>query len=152
MKKPYLVCVVSIVVAGGVSAGTVEQGLAGCAGIDGEQQRLACFDALARDVVTPAQGATPPVADGPSTHAFGLEHKDPNLGGTSELRATLSAVKKTALGRMVLILDNGQVWQQKDSKTLLLHEGDAVLIERGALSAFYLSADGNKRIAVARVK
>ena len=152
MRQQFLAVLVLMGVTGVVLAGTVEQGLADCAGIDAEQQRLVCFDTLARDVATGPKPVTSEPPEEPSTETFGLEHKDPNLGGDSELRAIVTGINKTTLGKMMLTLDNGQVWQQKDSKTLLLREGDAVLIERGALSAFYLSADGNKRIAVARVK
>lgn len=152
MRQQFLAVLVLMGVTGAVSAGTVEQGLADCAGVAGEQQRLACFDALARNVAVGPDPVAPASPDEPSTEQFGLEHKDPNLGGESELRAVVTGVKKTTLGKMTLTLDNGQVWQQKDSKTLLLHEGDTVLIERGALSAFYLSAGGNKRISVSRVK
>jgi len=169
MKHQHLTALVFVFVASVASAQTIENSLAACAVVSDQQQRLECFDALARDVgaspgsralgqsKTPSnsrENVAPPVTstDESSMALFGLEHKDPNAVGPSELSAVVSGIRKSALGRMTLTLDNGQVWQQKDDKTLILHEGDAVLIERGFMNAFYLSAGGNKRIAVARAR
>lgn len=152
MRRKLLVIPLLVCAAGVAVAGSVEQELAGCTEMTGEQKRLACFDALAQDVAARSKAAASGEAGTPLTRTFGLEHKDPNAGGASELRAVVAGIKKSVLGRMVLTLDNGQVWQQNDSKTLLLHVGDDILIERGALSAFYLSSDGSKRISVSRIK
>lgn len=150
-------------------AQTIEERIADCAGESDHQQRLACFDLLARDVasgsgrvarekdqpssVSPAGSVTPPGSPGHSSvEKFGLEHKDKNGDLAEELQAQVMEIYKDALGKMLLILDNGQIWQQKDTRTLIIHKGDSVLIERGFMSAFYLTANKKKRIRVARIK
>lgn len=149
-------CLVILVLACGAgvaTAQTIENRLADCAGVEDEQQRLACFDDLVSSL-RPAEGqvapAAPPVTA--STEAFGLEHKNVNADRAGELQAKVTGIYKNSLGQMLLILDNGQIWQQKDSKTLIIHKDDLVLIERGFMSAFYLTAKDKKRIKVARVK
>ena len=74
---------------------------------------------------------------------FGLELdvKDALQSVTSEV----TAERANAKGGLVLTLANGQVWQQMDGQKLFLDVGDTVTIERGALSAFYLTRDGKGR-------
>ena len=147
-------------------AQSIEDRIAACAKVSGSQHRLACFETLAADVagqVEPeaddAMTGSPPYSTSGSESSsqstedkFGLEHKSKNEGLADELRAQVSEIYKDGLGKMLLILNNGQIWQQKDTKTLIIHKGDAVRIERGFMSAFYLTANDRKRISVARVK
>jgi hypothetical protein len=159
-----LTCIATV-----ASAQGIEDRITGCAGVNDQQQRLACFDTLAMDVasgsglVAQQHGlrstdypASPVARSGKSSQSsedqFGLEHKDKNEGLADELRAQVTEIYKNKLGKMLLILDNGQIWRQKDTKTLIIHKGDSVLIERGFMSAFYLTANDKKRINVARVK
>lgn len=54
---------------------------------------------------------------------------------------------------MIITLDNGSQWQQKDSQPLRLTVGMEVTIESGFLGAFFLSHDGvNRRIKVKRTR
>lgn len=136
----------SIALAGMASAALaqdLEDRLLSCAGVAQQQERLACYDALSGAVNNRTGEAEP-------TGQFGLEHKTPEQ--VPEIKARVARIDKDALGKMVFTLDNGQTWQQKDSKPLIVHQGDEVLIERGALSAFYLSAGDNRRIQVARIR
>lgn len=56
-------------------------------------------------------------------------------------------------GKLILTMDNGQVWYQTDTVSLILNENDKVYIERGALGSFFLSKDNaRKRIRVKRRK
>ena len=137
-SRHYLALLVLAHAATAVGAQPLEDRLVDCAGVEEEAQRLACYDNLA----APLRAS--------DKDAFGLEHKTPEP--VAEIEARVSAIGRDALGKMVFTLDNGQTWQQKDSKRLIVHEGDAVTIERGALSAFYLSAGDNKRISVSRIK
>ncbi|TPH15692.1 hypothetical protein [Litorilituus lipolyticus] len=71
----------------------------------------------------------------------------------TEITATVTKVTKLMRGQLKIALDNGQVWQQKDSGKLRLEEGQEILLETGALNAIYLKkVDENKRIRVRRVK
>ncbi len=156
------------------AANTTEKRIADCAGINDNQQRLVCFDALARDLESqsdrltkqqvqsqesPVSSAGPeastestaPLDPSPS-QKFGLEHKQSTSELPGNIQAIVTELKRNAYGQLILRLDNGQTWQQKDSKTIIIHKGDLVFIERGVLGAFYLKAGGRKLIKVARVK
>jgi len=166
--RQYLAILVLTCGATIASAQTIESRVTDCAGVTDSQQRLACFDALAIDLASGVKQAAqehdpstsssvdPDTMSGSSGHSsdekFGLEHKDERKGQAKELQARVSGIYKNTLGQMILMLDNGQIWQQKDTKTLIIDTGDPVLIERGFMSAFYLSARDKKRISVARVK
>ena len=146
--KPRQYLALLVLTGAAVTAGaqSPEEGLADCAGVADQQLRLACFDKLAARYA-PGPGVA---VDTEPREQFGLEHKAPEP--VAELAARVTGIDKNALGKMVFTLDNGQAWQQKDSKRLVVQTGDEVRIERGALSAFYLSAGGNRRIQVARVR
>ena len=56
-------------------------------------------------------------------------------------------------GKLVLTLDNGQVWSQVDSSSLHLRTGDKVRIRRASLGSYLLGTSGsNKTIRVRRSK
>ncbi|MBR9791850.1 MAG: hypothetical protein GYB58_08895 [Gammaproteobacteria bacterium] len=70
-----------------------------------------------------------------------------------ELTATISQLSETARGKLLITLDNGTQWQQKDSQPMQLDPGMEVTIESGFLGAFFLSHDGvNRRIKVKRIR
>ena len=131
---------------GSVSAQTTEERLIGCANIADQEQRYTCFDDLANDVKSKVN------SDKTSSQEFGLEHKEMTKGLAETQQAIVKKLTKNAYGAMVLTLENGQVWEQKDTRKMTIHHGDTVLIERGSMSAFYLTAQGNKRMRVARVR
>jgi hypothetical protein len=64
---------------------------------------------------------------------------------------------RTAAGRLIIVLDNGQVWAQRlgDSQDVRLRDGDKpdVTIRRGALSGYRMElSDPNVTIVVERLK
>ena len=70
-----------------------------------------------------------------------------------EVTATITQLGETARGKLLITLDNGMQWQQKDSQPMRLDTGMEVTIESGFLGAFFLSHDGvNRRIKVNRVR
>ena len=67
------------------------------------------------------------------------------------LSAQISAIQKDQRGKFSITLDNGQIWQQTDSKSVLLREGDSVVLEKGLLGAFFLKeVSSSSRIRVER--
>lgn len=82
---------------------------------------------------------------------FGLEQKI--LAKKRQELASVSAkvlkVRKDAYGKLTLILDNQQIWKLAE-KGLRLSKGHQVVIERGALGAFYLKKQGSSRKARAK--
>lgn len=66
--------------------------------------------------------------------------------------AEISAIDKTAYGKLVLSLSNGQIWRQLDSKRTTLRPGDKVRISSAVSGSFLLSkASGGTSIRVRRI-
>ena len=61
------------------------------------------------------------------------------------LSGTVSRLQQSGYDKVVITLDNGQVWRQVDASSLRLRVGDSVEIERGAIGSFMLQKKGSKR-------
>jgi hypothetical protein len=61
------------------------------------------------------------------------------------LSATVTKLQQYSYGKVLITLDNGQLWKQIDTSNLRLRAGDAVVIERAALGSFMLKKQGSKR-------
>jgi hypothetical protein len=61
------------------------------------------------------------------------------------LSATVTRLQQYAYDRVLITLDNGQVWKQVDTSSLRLRVGDAIDIERASLGSFMLRKQGSKR-------
>ena len=61
------------------------------------------------------------------------------------LSATVTKLQKYSYDRVLITLDNGQVWKQVDASNLRLRVGDAVDIERASLGSFMMRKKGSKR-------
>ena len=162
-------------------ADSLEESIRHCRTLESEQARLACYDAVelaprpadaaASRSVAPAlvpsaaptgtgtAAATPTApasATAPEPGAasdFGREHWEASRQTPDSIRASVSSVARGGYGKLVVTLDNGQVWQQRGSEKFQLREGDAVVIERGALNSFFLSkVDGTSRLRVSRLR
>ena len=160
----------------GASAGNP---LSDCRSIAGDDARLVCYDALAdkqaQSVSTPepdgqspataaiAAAAAPPAPAAlppPSPEElFGrnaVQSDDAvrsagGVGRLEEITATLAGVHVAPYGKLVLMLDNGQVWSQIDTTTLDVKNGDEVRIRRASLGSYLLTpADSNRAIRVRR--
>jgi hypothetical protein len=69
--------------------------------------------------------------------------------GTTEvdqMAARVSEVRKSATGKAIITLDNGQVWKQIDSSRLRLSSDDQVTIRRASLGSFMLYKTGSKSL------
>lgn len=75
--------------------------------------------------------------------------------GESELKfveARVTQVNRTAVGKLQIVLDNGQVWRQLDSRSLQLKENSMVLIRAASLGSFLLEKlPGSRSIRVKRI-
>ncbi len=84
---------------------------------------------------------------------FGYEHKRQANDLIQTLNIGVTKVSKTPFGKMIITLDNGQVWRQTDKVRLKIESGQTVSIERGMLGSFFMGTDEvTKRIRVKRVK
>jgi pyruvate/2-oxoglutarate dehydrogenase complex dihydrolipoamide acyltransferase (E2) component len=61
------------------------------------------------------------------------------------ISAQITRLQQYDYDKVVISLDNGQVWKQIDSSSLRLRVGDDVAIERAALGSFMLKKSGSKR-------
>lgn len=73
--------------------------------------------------------------------ATGVEELD-------QIEATIARIDKTASGKTVITLDNGQVWLQTDSRRVRLSEEDKITIHRASFGSYML----RKEDTVLRVK
>ena len=111
--------------------------------------------------VTPAGPAAAPAAAAATTATAGLSQED-LFGQTSDevertveeatgderidsLSATVTKLREYTYDKMLITLDNGQVWKQIDTSNLRLRVGDTIDIERASLGSFLLRKKGSKR-------
>lgn len=109
----------------------------------------------------PAAAAAPAPAAAPDPVAeFGmnpeLEAKKPEEERKKELRevsALVVEVSKRTRGELVVTLDNGQVWTEKDAEPYLrVKVGDTVVIKRNRMGGYRLVGRGNRSSAVTRIE
>ncbi len=136
MCRRSTACVLTLsacIVAATAGAGQpLPQALQACTRLTQDSDRLACFD---REV-------------GALSGAAATEPAKP----AEELTAHLRTVTRNAAGREVFTLDNGQVWQQAETRARFeAHAGEAVKITRGALGSFWLSVDAHNQTRVERI-
>ena len=138
--------------------------LARCAAITSDPVRLACFDALARELerrpgAEPAAPAQRESADAAarteSEDAFGAEL----LGGREapgleEIESRLIGEFTGWQGNTTFRLENGQVWRQAERGRLVFRaDAPLVTIRRGAFGTYRLSIEGvNRAVRVRRVE
>lgn len=61
------------------------------------------------------------------------------------LNAEVTRLQQSGYDKVLITLDNGQIWRQVDSSSLRLRVGDAIEIERAALGSYMLKKRGSKR-------
>ena len=132
-----------------------EDALTECRQIEELEQRVACYDDFV-DSRHPAQPRAVPDAQS----LFGTDDAEAKrivettlaIDQIDQIEATVNDVSKSASGKLIASLDNGHVWRQLDSKTLLLDKGDVVIIREASLGSFLLEkASGSRSIRVKRV-
>jgi hypothetical protein len=118
-----------------------------CSSISDSTERLRCFDRAAPR----AKEALIPKAED-----FGKP--PPRPPEVMQLAATVREFTKTARGRALFVLDNGQTWRQlegDDAQVLEPAPGTTlkVTIARGAFGSYYLTIEGrNGLIRVRRIE
>jgi hypothetical protein len=86
-----------------------------------------------------------------------LRHKQKQAGITAappeDMTGKVAAIANQRLGKLVVTLDDGQVWAQQEVPDFTLQVGDAVTIRRGVLGALWMvSPSGHDQVRVQRVK
>jgi hypothetical protein len=136
--------------------------LAQCRAVADATARLACYDAIpvaAASAPEPLQAAPPVVAATATAAAAAPAAPSPEemFGRTStevrqatrteleELTASVTAVQVNYGGKLLVQLDNGQVWSQVDTASLSLRPGSQVRIRRASLGSYMLTEVGHSR-------
>lgn len=71
----------------------------------------------------------------------------------SEVTGSVAAVSRGPDGRLVVTLENGQVWREiSPNASVRLQTGDTVRIERGSLGSFLLVAPNKRSTKVTRIR
>lgn len=160
---------------------TLEE-LNACAAIADGAQRLACYDAAAPklratlnaatdedrvtlfglDLFGGGEGVASSRGEATRPEDFGKRGAAPETqvvesgGVITEITLPLVDVSRNGAGYDVFVLENGQVWRQKERSTLTLPRnvtGVKVTIRQGMLGAYYLKREGqNKSVPVERMK
>lgn len=88
--------------------------------------------------------------DNDSEELFGKPSQP--LTTRTEIESTVRKVAKSAHRKLVITLDNQQIWQQLDSGAMRLHAGDTVTIKSAMLNSYQLrKTSGGKSIRVRRI-
>ena len=98
-----------------------------CAEIESAEERLACYDAAA--------GAGEAV--GTADDEFGSQKTKQEIEGDS-LTSGVAGVDKDAYGKLIVSLENGQIWRQVESKRFMVKVGQVVEIRHGTLGSYKL--------------
>jgi hypothetical protein len=150
-----------------------------CAGVKDDSARLACFDrqtalkhaapAGAPQAVAAqpqAGGAPRPSAAAPTAQPAPPQPSvtEPNAGFANidtpntrprpaPITATITQFVPMPGGDVAFRLDNGQLWQQTDSRSYLnAHVNDHITITKSALGAFFLTTSDRLHIRVKRIQ
>ncbi len=165
-----------------VAQGALPESVRGCAAIDDDGKRLACYDAAvsladaqvakateARKIAAAERAkvlAEKVEADRLVALAADEKAKVDNFGVGSvdvqdrpasaiaaakseleNLEATVTSVFYTPTKKLLLALDNGQIWRQTDSSSSpLMRVGDKVEIKKGILGGFRMKLLRQKRM------
>ena len=154
-------------------------GFESCGQVSDDKERLACFDhelALLKErkqtlapesAAARASGESPAVARRPPPlpeltpeQAMGLTpgkilelQGGPSATKLNELSAKIEGVWVNSARREVFKLKNGQVWSQVEPDlNFTVQPGDTVVITRGALDSFFMSANTHMNTRVRRAQ
>jgi hypothetical protein len=134
-----------------LSADSLPPAIEACASLRLDSERLACFDktvtALKTGVGTVAVSAENMFgANSETSQATGTQ-QDVKREELKKISGTVTSLRATDDGMIVLELDNGQVWRQVDSDVrMMVSKGDLVTIVRASLGTFRI-ADKTGRFA-----
>jgi hypothetical protein len=158
--KSIIHAVVLLSLAGAAwAASPTPEDLRRCAAIADSNARLACFDQLSGSAPPAASKKAPPAAPvaaapaaapaapvaAPAAASLGDEslpktHDDRAQAGPTSMTAQITAVLETQGNMFRITLDNGQVWQTQEGRSMFtVRVGDTVRIDRRSLGSYLIS-------------
>lgn len=170
------VATIALLVAAGAApaAAQSQQDLLKCARIVNAAERVQCYDrvvaqfsAEAKRVVAETETAAKKLAEEEAAAAqvraeaerrarFGTEGLGTDASGerTQQIEATITEGFTDREGRVVFLLENGQIWRQTDGPFRgPVRPGTAVTIKRGTLGNYMLTFAGqNRSVPVRRIR
>ncbi|WP_129794473.1 hypothetical protein [Sphingosinicella sp. CPCC 101087] len=137
-----------------------------CRAVQGEAERLACYDAAVAAFETAEQNNEVVVMDRqqvrrtrrslfglvlPDLDIFGDNQVD-EVEGVSELETTIRSVREDGYGKWVFVLEDGARWRQLDSRELAREPrpGNTIRIRRAAMGSYLANIEGQVAIRVRR--
>ena len=70
-----------------------------------------------------------------------------------ELSAVVTSIEVVGHGKLVVSLDNGQVWRQNNAPSIRLKVGDTIVVRKAAFGSFKMKKDtANASMRVTRVR
>jgi hypothetical protein len=154
MRHTFVLACISAFIAGPVHGQAARDALSEsskCAGITGSPERLKCFD-------TAVQRAKDALGEQPAKEDDFGKPPPPRTNEIAQITATVLELARTARGRAVFILDNGQTWRQLDADGTEVRDPAPgkvlnVTIAKGVLGSYNLTLEGrNALIKVRRLK
>jgi len=122
-----------------------------CAALLRDSERLACFDkavaALRSGTGTEAVTAENMFGANSETSLASPDQRDVKREELKRIRGTVTSLRSTDDGMIVVELDNGQVWRQVDTDIrMMISTGDVLTIVRASMGTFRI-ADKSGRFA-----
>jgi hypothetical protein len=131
--------------------GSLADGLRQCAAIADMTKRTACYDTLA----TSAQ-QTPSSFGRETTNQARADRRSEESDEIQGIAAKITNYTFTPFGKFVVVLDNGQIWQEQEGDSDRAHlsgTGNTISISRGAFGSYAaVINDGHHQFKVTRVK
>jgi hypothetical protein len=147
-----VIAVSGICVAAAHSAEPLPGHLKPCVSLQRDAERLACYDKAVATLLSGDDSATPVSAENMFGASTGISRPEGEQAHVKreELRqisGTVTSLRHTDDGMIVVELDNGQVWRQQDAQVkMMMAPGDPVTIVRASLGTFRI-ADKTGRFA-----
>lgn len=168
------VSLVSVGAAWAETAGAPTDSVYACAAIAEDSARLACFDAAVSELRSKEQAGLIQTVDVakikeiekeafgfsmPSLPALFNRSSGADKATKEEAIEEITAGVKSAriqgvTGRVIVVLDNGQTWEQIDTtkpNAMALRKAKEARVRKAALGSFMMTVDGGKAFRVKRV-
>ena len=147
----------------------IEQAWLECRQIEEVSKRVACYDGLVDSQVQSDSPVRPDpirrfepddierVPDAQSlfgkndAEAKRIVETSMAIDQIAQIEAEVVDVRKSALRKLIVVLDNGQTWRQLDNQSMPLSNGETVVIREASLGSFLMEKkSGSRSIRVKR--